>query len=136
MGWWFEKILTMAGTAAFGLLGQWFLQVKFPNTPLLHGGYWIMLFAAVGTYFDYRKQVLPPIWRDRPELLGLAALFISNVIIGYWLIMLMEGLGLGFDTTMLSGYFRFAVLFGTLLGVAVLSDGPYKHSDQQSGKVD
>ena len=117
-----EKIPTMIGTAALGLLGQWLLRIKFPETPLLHGGYWILGLALVGMCLDKRHDWLPAVWKQRPPLLSYSVVFFSNVITAFWIVMLLDQLGLGFDTSMLGWALKFFILVVTALELAVMGD--------------
>jgi hypothetical protein len=116
------KLPTMLATAALGALFNWLLS-KNLSTAWLHGGLWMLIIAILGLYLDY-NTVMPKLkgLRNIPELLVGFLFFLYNLSIAFWIVVILHGLGLGFDLKMVGWGLRAFLVFVSIMSIVVLSD--------------
>ncbi len=92
-------LVPMVGAALLGAMFDWLLSLNVSNAPqLLHGGLWILILGMLGVYYDYKKGLArAKYWERAPEMFVVFALLLMNLSLAFWIIMILAGLGLGFD---------------------------------------
>lgn len=115
-------LVPMLGAALLGALFDWLLSLNLANKPqLLHGGLWLLILGLLGTYLDFRAGIPRSRYlQGAPEMFVILIFFLMNLSFAFWVVMILAGLGLGFETSVIDPILKWALGFISFMAIMMI----------------